>query len=878
MADNLERLKAALAVRYVVERELGSGGMATVYLAEDPRHHRKVAVKVLRPELALAIGIERFFREIEVAARLQHPHILPLLDSGILDERNGEPGGRPYYVMPFVEGESLRDRLRRGELPVEDAVRILTEVVDALAYAHGHGVVHRDIKPDNVLLSGRHALVMDFGVAKAVSDSATHGKITETGMLLGTPVYMAPEQAMADPNLDHRVDIYAVGVLGYELLTGQPPFSGASSREVLLAHMTRPPEPITTHRPAVPPALAGILMKCLEKRPADRWQTADALMAELEARAASPGQTTPVRIVPLEADRRARRWRVWLGSIGGGALVAVAAGVLTVSLRGREPGTLVLGKRTAVATAPDWETYPSLSPDGRMLAYTSLGNAPPRLMLRQIDGGDPVVVSQMGLGGAFSPDGTRLLAVTARGLEVMPLLGGQSRVVANTSKWGGWSPDGHAVVYPRGDTLFVQAVDSSRGTPITTGSDVHSPAWSSDGRWIAYVEGNSLFHRNGNLGASGIRVVSSRGGAPVWVTPVRGLNTSPVWLPGRPTMLFISDRDGGRDIYQVTLTHGGAPAGEPVRLTTGLDAERVTISTDGRRLAWSQFRETGNIWSLPIPAGDSVPFSRATQITTGTQTIESLGFSPDGEWLYYDSDRAGNPDLYRMRVSGGPVEQLTDDPAADFSPAVSPDGREVAFHSLRTGNRDLFVMPASGGEATRLTDSPEQDYNPTWAPDGRRLAFDQQRNPERGLWEADRTAAGEWATPEPFPREGRAARPRWSPDGRWISFLSPEGVNVVEVASDRSRLVLSVPDDGFPSSWSAWSEDSGTIFLAHSDSLGVFRITAIPLDGRPASTVAYADVPARQFHRHGIAVSEGRLFVPLIERNSDVWVAEIERP
>jgi eukaryotic-like serine/threonine-protein kinase len=878
MADNFERLKAALTASYALERELGSGGMATVYLAEDLKHHRKVAVKVLRPELAVAIGSDRFFREIEIAARLQHPHVLPLLDSGIIEERPGDPNGRPYYVMPFVDGESLRDRLRRGELPVEDAVRILIEVVDALAYAHSQGVVHRDIKPDNVLLSGRHALVMDFGVAKAVSDAAGDKRMTETGVALGTPAYMAPEQAVADPHLDHRVDIYAVGVLGYELLTGQPPFRGATPQEVLVAQVTRPAEPITTHRPTIPPALAGILMKCLEKRPADRWQSAEVLMGQLEAHAALSQETTmPVRTTPPSpAGVPKRGVPSWLGWAGAGALVV--AGAVALSLRHSEPELLRLGKRTAVALAPEWEIHPSLSPDGKMLAYTSVGNAPPRLLLHQIGGGNPVVVSQAGFGAAFSPDGTRLLAVTPRGLEIMPALGGQSRVVATTTKWGNWSPDGRAIVYPAGDTLWVQAADSSRRTPIATGWDLHSPSWSSDGRWIAYVEGNSLFHRNGNLGASGIRVVPSGGGTPVGVTRVSGLNTSPIWLPGRPALLYISDREGGRDIYEVTLTSRGVPRGDPARLTTGLDVEGITISSDGRRLAWSQFRETANVWSLPIPAGDSIPLSRATQVTTGTQSIESLVVSPDGEWLYYDSDRAGNSDIYRRRLSGGSTEQLTTDPSADFSPAVSPDGREVAFHSLRTGNRDVFVMPAAGGEAVQVTRSPEQDYNPTWSPDGRQLAFDQQRNPDQGLWITRRAASGEWTSPDPFPHGGRAARPRWSPDGRWISFISPEGVNVVEVGSDRSRLLLASRDEVYPATWTAWSDDGRTILFARSDSLGVFRIIAIPLAGRrPATTIAYADVPGRQFHRHGIAVSRGRVFFPLVERNSDVWVAEIER-
>src|SRR4249919_3841300 len=258
------RLAAALADRYRVERELGQGGMATVYLAEDLKHHRKVALKVLRPELAAALGPERFFREIEVAAGLQHPHILPLHDSG-------EAAGFLYYVMPFVDGENLRGRLtRHGELPIHEAVRLLSEVADALAYAHSQGVVHRDIKPDNVMLSGRHALVTDFGVAKAVSEATGRQQLTTAGVALGTPTYMAPEQAAADPHLDHRVDIYAVGVMAYELLAGRPPFTGRSSQEVLAAHLTQLPEMVSSLRPAVPEALAAIVMKCLAKRPADR--------------------------------------------------------------------------------------------------------------------------------------------------------------------------------------------------------------------------------------------------------------------------------------------------------------------------------------------------------------------------------------------------------------------------------------------------------------------------------------------------------------------------------------------------------------------------------------------------------------------------------
>jgi tRNA A-37 threonylcarbamoyl transferase component Bud32/tetratricopeptide (TPR) repeat protein len=295
MTDPKAELQAALTGRYEILRELGAGGMATVYLAHDVRHDRKVALKVLRPELAATLGPDRFLNEIRIAANLAHPHVLPVHDSG-------EAGGFLYYVMPYIAGESLRDKLaREGELPVAEAARILRDVADALAAAHAQGVVHRDIKPDNVLLSGRHALVMDFGVAKAVSEATGRQQLTTVGVALGTPHYMAPEQAAADPHIDHRADIYAVGVVAYELLTGRPPFAGTSSQQILAAHVTETPDPVTKLRPSVPPALALLVMKCLEKKPADRWQRADELVPVLEALATPSGGITPTATQPVPA-------------------------------------------------------------------------------------------------------------------------------------------------------------------------------------------------------------------------------------------------------------------------------------------------------------------------------------------------------------------------------------------------------------------------------------------------------------------------------------------------------------------------------------------------------------------------------------------------
>ena len=325
MSDVLERLKAALADRYAVEREIGEGGMATVYLAEDLKHHRKVAVKVLRSELAAAMGPERFLREIEIAAQLQHPHVLPLYDSGQAD-------GFLYYVMPFVEGESLRERLaRERELPIAEAVRILRDVVDALAHAHERGVVHRDIKPDNVMLSGRHALVTDFGVAKAVGEATGRQEITTVGVALGTPSYMAPEQAAADPHIDHRVDIYAVGALAYELLTGRPPFTGNTPQLVLAAHVTQAPEPVTMYRQTVPAPLAALVMKCLEKKPADRWQQAEEMLSQIEALATPSAGITPTETRPHAAVAARSRGRIAAAVAGAVVVVAGVLGVWTAT-------------------------------------------------------------------------------------------------------------------------------------------------------------------------------------------------------------------------------------------------------------------------------------------------------------------------------------------------------------------------------------------------------------------------------------------------------------------------------------------------------------------------------------------------------------------
>jgi protein kinase-like protein len=340
--DLREQLQQTLGAAYRLERELGGGGMSRVFLAVETALGRNVVVKVLLPELAAGVSVDRFRREIQLAAQLQHPHIVPLLAAG-------ESGGLPFFTMPFVVGESLRVRLGRDhELPVPEAIRLLRDVASALDYAHVQGVVHRDIKPDNVLITHRVAVVTDFGVAKALSASASGGKVhapglTTMGVTLGTPTYMAPEQASGDPSMDHRVDVYAFGIMAYEMLAGQPPFTARTPQALLGAHLATPPEPVTIHRPGLPPALASLVMHCLEKHPADRPQTAGDLIAALDTMTTPSGGTVPVPAptVSLRALRRgrARTTARRLLPVAAGVVVAAAAvGLWIVSSRpGRPP-------------------------------------------------------------------------------------------------------------------------------------------------------------------------------------------------------------------------------------------------------------------------------------------------------------------------------------------------------------------------------------------------------------------------------------------------------------------------------------------------------------------------------------------------------------
>jgi eukaryotic-like serine/threonine-protein kinase len=890
VADLPPRLVEALRDRYRLERELGRGGMGSVYLAEDLKHHRRVAVKVLRPDLSASLGTDRFLREIEVAARLQHPAILTLHDSGQAD-------GYVFYIMPYVEGESLRDRLaRQHELPVEDTARILSEVLDALAYAHGKGVIHRDIKPDNIMLAGRHALLLDFGVAKAVTESAGPEFVTTTGIALGTPSYMAPEQAVADRDVDHRADLYALGVVGYEMLAGRRPFPGNTAQQIVVAQMTKAPEELRSHRPAVPVQLAATIMRALERNPADRWQSAAEMLARLEPYLVSSGETTPAGVPPVQVRTGPKRAVVAGAALGAALLIGVGALVL----ERRTSPELRLGRRVQVTLDPGLEIEPAMSPDGRLVAYAAGTMSGLEIRVRQLAGGAALTVAAQSQRPqrfpVWSPDGTRLMFSSPRGVEVVSALGGPGRLLVpdphdpGVDPWGsggplmpaGWSPDGRRFAFSRSDTLFVRDVDGGTARRLAYAGEMHSFAWSPDGRWIALVRGNRQSRQPGfmfgNLAPAGIWLmpVDRPQQDPIPVTDDQWFNASPTWASDSRTLLYLSNRAGGTELYRLRLRDDGRPEGDPVRLSNGLRAQAVTLSANGRWLAYADWSETSNVYSLPVPRVAPVSVREATPVTAGTQIIEAFDISPDGRWLAFDSDRSGNQDLYRQPLAGGEPERLTQSPADEFWPAWSPDGTEIIFHAFPKAQRELFVMSADGGNPRQITRGQGDERAATWGVDGLRIFYLHNFNLKNAeVRTMTRDAGGHWSSPRTIFR-GTAYPPIASPDGRLVAFGSNGMVWVMTVSGDSARMLVPRTDSAGPrAAYVGWSDDSHTLFYLAPDP-GDATIWSVPASGGAPRLLVRFDDPSRPWHRFGFLVRHGRFYFTIGDRQSDVWAAEME--
>jgi Tol biopolymer transport system component len=534
---------------------------------------------------------------------------------------------------------------------------------------------------------------------------------------------------------------------------------------------------------------------------------------------------------------------------------------------------------------------PAISPDGKLVAYSRMTPAETRLVVQQLAGGEPVTVARWaGLSAAmpaWSPDGARLLYTDPRGLHVVPALGGVSRLLATQSPdlrlgWGAWAPAGDEIAYSSADTLYLSDLSANARRFLVKAGQPHSPAWSPDGRWIAYVSGNVQYPPTGNLAPSSIWVARAAGGAPIRVTEDRPLHTSPVWLPDSRGLIYVSDQDGGRDVYFVRLSRAGAPEGAPVRLTTGLHPHTIGLSADGRRLVYAVSTETSNVVAVPLQPGRSVSLRDAKPVTSGSQVIEGFSVSPDQRWLVFDSNRNGNQDIWRMPLDGSsPPEPLSAGPEDEFQPAFSSDGRFVAFHATRSGSvRDLYVVPSAGGQRTRIEVPTPNNLAPRISPDGRSVLY--------AVWgaagELSVAAAGRPAADSGWSRTTplftipavNTGSGDWSPDGRWISYA--QGTHIFRAGADgRNPLPIATLAADFTPFYTRWAGDSRLVYWAGIKADGSYLIYAVPASGGPVREVAHSEGPTFQNFRFVFNVRDDMLYFARADRQSDVWMAEVVR-
>jgi serine/threonine-protein kinase len=658
------RLTSALADRYRIERELGRGGMATVYLAHDLRHGRDVAIKVLHPDLGAALGGDRFLTEIRTTARLQHPHILPLLDSG-------DAGGLLYYVMPVVTGESLRVRLTRGrQLPIPEAVRIAREVASALDYAHRHGVIHRDIKPENILLHDGQALVADFGIALAVQQAGGQ-RMTQTGLSLGTPQYMSPEQAMGERTIDARSDVYALGAVTYEMLTGEPPFTGPSIQAIVARLVSEDPRPLVVQRKSIPDHVEAAVLRALEKLPADRFASAAEFAAALDVAAAITTRTAAYRATP----RPSRAATLALGALAVASIGAAVWGWMRPA-----PPAEVTRYRILIDSVPAvkaWSGEVAISPDGAVIARS--GGPGSTLLVRRRDelAFSPLGGTEGAASPLFSPDGKRIAFYADGALRAIPLAGGPAEVIADslpTPEAFSWEDDGYLYRGVMRNGAYVIARSEPRaGAPLEDVTTVDTAA-------------GELIHVHPDL------------------------------LPDLKTVLFqIAYRDGKRMIAFAEVGTGRHTA-----LMAGTRAQYV-----GGQLLYTT--TDGKLWAVPFDAKRHAVSGTAVQVADRIPNTQvgpiDFAVSANGTLVYSVEDAGGRRELTWVTRTGK-REPLDSTWKGDFSsPSLSPDGSRIAV-ALRSGSQsDIWIKSVAGGSPTKLTVQHRNNVEPAWTPDGRSVSY-----------------------------------------------------------------------------------------------------------------------------------------------------------
>jgi len=815
-----DRLATEISDRYRIERELGAGGMATVYLAEDLRHHRKVAIKVLHPELSAVLGSDRFLKEIEVTANLQHPHILPLFDSGTAD-------GLLYYVMPNVEGESLRGRLDRDkQLSITDSVRIASEVADALEYAHQRGVVHRDIKPENILLQGGHALVADFGIALAVQE-AGGARMTQTGLSLGTPQYMAPEQAMGERDITARADIYALGAVAYEMIAGEPPFTGPNSQAIVARVLTETPRPLSRQRHTVPEHVEAAVMTALEKLPADRFETAAQFSAAIRGDDASHIHTTR-RTAASRATATSKaslyRWAIAVAAaLGIGAIAGWAAHRPGNTERQAVRFSFVPDSVNALETCCGFQT--AVSPDERWVAYVGDVHGTSRIYVRTLD--DAVTRPVAGTEGAMevimSPDGQwlgfRVAAATAtRGgdyeLRKVPSSGGPSALVAVTPGWpygAAWMPDGSIVYASEGQPLHRV---SSQGT-ITAISGTErftQPRSVGDGRSVFVKEGrgddqqirmidvtsgatrdvikgnSAASYSNGflfSVTSAGVLVAqrfdpgkAQLSGSPA--TLAENLSRPIDYAIGPTGVLFYGEGTSGGVLSTVDMK--GAAHQLPFRIASATHFDNPRYSPDGGRLALAAGISPGHeLYLFDLGRGTTLRMTFAG-------TTEFVDWTPDGRRLVYVKDDSllavqaadrSTSERVMLAVRGKQIAR------------VSIGGRWVALAAHPVGNSrasDIYVVPLDSGTSsvTPYLATPFDETAPAVSPDGRWITYvsDETGRPE--VYAGSLALGG---AREVISSEG-GREPVWSRDGQTLYYRTLNGNVMAATMKPGAQLAM----------------------------------------------------------------------------------------